>query len=118
MIIFKVLRKVVNLLVHPFDVLITFIILRGNGVSYSSFHTSGIPYIMVARGGFFSIDENFYMNNGIKGNPIGCYERCTFFVDRGAVLKIGKNVGMSQAAVICHKNITIGDKTYLPTGAD
>lgn len=116
MIVFKILRKFISLLVLPFDVLITFILLRGNGVSYSSFHTSGIPYIMVARGGSFSIDENFTMNNGIKGNPIGCYEKCTFFVDRGAVLKIGKNVGISQAAVICHKGITIGDNVKIGGG--
>lgn len=65
---------------------------KGNNVTYSSFHTNGIPYIMVARGGKCSLGRNFRMNNGIKGNPIGCYERCTFFVDRGAVLTIGETM--------------------------
>lgn len=67
-------------------------------------------------GGDFSIGKNFAMNNGIKGNPIGCYERCTFFVDRGAVLTIGDNVGMSQAALVCHKSITIGDNVKIGGG--
>lgn len=88
----------------------------GNNVAYKSFHTNGIPYVMVARGGKFSIGKNFAMNNGIKGNPIGCYERCTFFVDRGAVLTIGDNVGMSQAALICHKSITIGNNVKIGGG--
>lgn len=30
------------------------------------------------------VGSNFAMNNGIKGNPIGCYDKCTFFVDKGA----------------------------------
>ena len=92
------------------------IILRGNDITYSSFRTNGVPYIMVARGGKCSIGRNFMMNNGIKGNPIGCYERCTFFVDRGAVLTIGDNVGMSQAALICHKSITIGNNVKIDGG--
>lgn len=91
-------------------------IFKGNNVLYSSFFSNGIPYIMVARGGKFSIGKNFAMNNGIKGNPIGCYERCTFFVDRGAVLTIGDNVGMSQAALACHRSITIGDNVKIGGG--
>ena len=87
-----------------------------DSLAYKSFHTNGIPYVMVARGGDFFIGKNFAMNNGIKGNPIGCYERCTFFVDRGAVLTIGDNVGMSQAALICHKSITIGNNVKIGGG--
>lgn len=91
-------------------------LLISNNVAYKSFHTNGIPYVMVARGGKFTIGRSFAMNNGIKGNPIGCYERCTFFVDRGAVLTIGDNVGMSQAALICHKSITIGNNVKIGGG--
>lgn len=46
-------------------------IFTGNNVVYKSFHTNGIHFVMVVRGGKFSIGENFAMNNGIKGNPIG-----------------------------------------------
>lgn len=88
----------------------------GNDITYSSFYANGVPYIMVARGGRCFIGRNFMMNNGIKGNPIGCYERCTLFVDRGAVLTIGDNVGMSQAALICHKSITIGNNVKIGGG--
>ncbi|MFR9644741.1 MAG: acyltransferase [Rikenellaceae bacterium] len=71
---------------------------------------------MVARGGVCSIGDNFAMNNGVKGNPIGCYQKCTIVVNRGAVLSVGENVGMSQAAIICHHKITIGNNVKIGGG--
>lgn len=114
--IYKSFRKIAIFITGAGNRLYTKFLLIGNNVVYKSFHVNGIPYIMVARGGTFSIGKNFAMNNGIKGNPIGCYERCTFFVDRGAVLTIGDNVGMSQAALICHKSITIGNNVKIGGG--
>lgn len=113
---YKVIRRICNNLQKVYAKQVCRLIFIGNNVAYKSFHTNGIPYVMVARGGTFSIGMNFAMNNGIKGNPIGCYERCTFFVDRGAVLTIGDNVGMSQAALICHKSITIGNNVKIGGG--
>ena len=106
-IIFKLFRKIFYSILCVLEKLATLILFKGNGVIYKSFRTSGIPYIMVARGGKMSIGENFAMNNGIKGNPIGCYQRCTFFVDKGCKLDIKENVGISQTAIIAHDNIII-----------
>ncbi len=114
--IYKSLRKFNHIISGGANMIMTKVVLKGNNVSCSSFHTNGIPYVMVARGGKLFIGKDFAMNNGIKGNPIGCYERCTFFVDRNAVLTIGDNVGMSQAALICHKNITIGNDVKIGGG--
>ena len=113
---YKVIRRICNNIQKVYAKQVSRLIFIGNNVAYKSFHTSGIPYVMVARGGKISIGKNFAMNNGIKGNPIGCYERCTFFVDRGALLTIGDNVGMSQAALICHKSITIGNNVKIGGG--
>lgn len=90
----------------------------GNGVVYETFSTSGTPYVMVARGQKqrFIIGRNFSMHNKIQGNPIGCYQRCTFFVDRNAKLKIGDNVGISQTALIAHGDITIGNNVKIGGG--
>jgi acetyltransferase-like isoleucine patch superfamily enzyme len=71
---------------------------------------------MVAIGGKCFIGKGFSMNNGIKGNPIGSYRPCTFFVDRGAVLEIGENVGISQTALICHTKIKIGNYVKIGGG--
>lgn len=114
--IYKSFRRIAVIINGRENRLYTKFLLISNNVVYKSFHTNGIPYIMVARGGRFSLGKNFAMNNGIKGNPIGCYERCTFFVDRGAVLTIGDNVGISQAALVCHKSITIGDNVKIGGG--
>lgn len=113
---YKIVSKIISAVTCTVDLMLSEWLLIGNNVDHHSFHTKGVPYIMVARGGKFSIGENFAMNNSIKGNPIGCYERCTFFVDRGAVLTIGDNVGMSQAALVCHKSITIGDNVKIGGG--
>lgn len=112
---YKSLRRLVNL--GWINTLATKLILKGNNVLFDSFRTSGIPYVMVARGAKgMSIGKNFAMNNGIKGNPIGCYERCTFYVDRNSEIIIGDNVGISQTALIAHADITIGDNVKIGGG--
>lgn len=118
--LFRLTRKVVNSISACYDKIATTFIFKGNGVSYSTFRTTGIPYVVVATGGMDNvgrmlINKDLSINNGIKENPIGSYRRCTFFVDRGATLTIGKHVGLSQTALICHLSITIGD--YVKMGA-
>lgn len=115
--VYKSFRKFKRVFCRFVDKITTCLILYGNNVLFDSFRTSGVPYVMVARGGKLIIGKNFAMNNGIKGNPIGCYEKCTFFIDRGAVLTIGNNVGISQTALICHKSITIGNNVKIGGGS-
>lgn len=114
--IYKVIRRILDLISGNYTYLISYLYLRGNNVKFASFRSTGIPYIMVARGGKFVIGNNFAMNNGVKGNPIGSYRRCTFFVDRDAELIIGDNVGISQTALICHKSIKIGNNVKIGGG--
>lgn len=114
--IYKSLRKLTGIIISFFERLYCFYSLKGNGVNYKNFRTHGIPYIMVARGGKCSIGKGFAMNNGIKGNPIGCYQRCTLFVDRNAELIIGDHVGISQTALICKTSITIGNHVKIGGG--
>lgn len=114
--LFKVLKKVylyfLRIIEHVFCRLLFYI----HNVQHKSFVSSGIPYISVALGGKCLIDKNFKMNNNLRGNPIGRPQRCVFFVDRGAVLTIGKNVGISSTAVVCHQSITIGDNVKIGGG--
>jgi len=115
--IYKGIRKLINSFKNKFDYIICKVIFWGNNVNSSSFNTNGIPFISVAIGGNCSIGRNLTMNNGIRGNPIGCYNPCTFFVDKGANLIIGSNLGISQAAIICHLSIKIGDNVKIGGGA-
>ena len=114
--IYKSARKVNGKIRNLLEKAYCLWLLKGNNVQFEDYRTSGIPYIMVAMGGKFIIDKKFAMNNGIKGNPMGCYQKCTFFVDRNAELIIGNNVGISQAALICHKYISIGDDVKIGGG--
>lgn len=48
--LYKTIRKVFNMVIHVVDTLLTRLILKGNNVSFDSFRTSDIPYVMVAEG--------------------------------------------------------------------
>lgn len=114
---YKFFRRLLGRIQIHIDILYCHFLMKGNNIQYREFRTSGSPYIMVARGGFCSIGPNFAMNNGIKGNPIGCYQKCTLFVDKGAELIIGNNVGISQTALIAHKKIVIGNNVKIGGGS-
>jgi len=116
-IIYKSIRKLINSLKNKFDFIICKVIFWGNNVEISSYNTTGVPFISVAIEGSCSIGRNLSMNNGISGNPIGCNNPCIFFVDKGAKLVIGSNLGISQAAIICHLSIKIGDNVKIGGGA-
>lgn len=115
--IYKCSRVLKNSIHGKYSKLITWWKLKGNGVKFSNFSTGGIPHVMVARHAKgMTIGKNFAMNNGISHNPIGCPQPCTFFVDNGASITIGKNVGISQTALIAVSNITIGDNVKIGGG--
>jgi acetyltransferase-like isoleucine patch superfamily enzyme len=113
---YKTVRKLTRLLATIIDQLLTLLVFYGNGVTFKNFKTNGVPFVMVALGGKCSIGKNFSMNNGIDGNPVGCNERCQLFVDRGAELVIGDNVGISQCALISHCSIKVLNNVKLGGG--
>lgn len=105
----KALRYFYNYIRVRVTNLVSNFILYRNNVSFQNLSSNGLPYVMVARGGKFTIGKNFQMNNGIKGNPIGRAQPCILWVDKNAELIIGNNVGISQTALVCHHKITIGN---------
>jgi acetyltransferase-like isoleucine patch superfamily enzyme len=114
--IFKANRKIVNIISGIVNKIVCHVLLLGQNVKYENFQTVGIPYISVAIGGKCVIGRNFKMNNELKGNPIGCAQKCIFFVDKNAELQIGDNVGISQTALVCHCKITIGNSVKIGGG--
>lgn len=113
---YKIIHLIFSKLKFWKDFIVTHYRLRGNGVNYKNIYTTGVPFVMVAIGGKLKIGTNFKMNNGIKGNPIGCYDSCSFFVDKNAKLIIGNDVGISQTAIICHEKIIIEDQVKIGGG--
>jgi transferase hexapeptide repeat containing protein len=114
--LFASFRKLLAIVGGFYDHFICSALFKGNGVVHGTYRTNGVPYVMVSLGGKLTIGKNFAMNNGIKGNPIGCYDRCTFWVGKGAVLRIGDNVGMSQAALVAIADIVIGNNVKIGGG--
>ena len=53
------------------------------------------------------------MNSGMLYNPIGRNQRCLLSVGSNAKLIIGDNVGISSSAIICQKNIEIGNNVRI-----
>lgn len=115
--VYRVYRAIFSRIHGVISHLITAFRFFAYDIKHSSFRTNGIPYVMVSRGGRMSIGDNFSMNNGIKGNPIGCYEKCTFFVGPRGSLKIGSNTGISQCALIAISNLTIGNYVKIGGGS-
>jgi acetyltransferase-like isoleucine patch superfamily enzyme len=114
--IYKVFRNALDQINHKIDRICCHFVFWGNDVQYKSFRSRGVPHVSVALGSRCSFGKNLSMNNGIKGNPIGVFDKCTFFVDRGANLTIGDNLGISQAAIICHVKIVIGNNVKIGGG--
>lgn len=87
-----------------------------NEVKYGSIKSYGMPYICVSPKGKCTIGEHFTMANGRRFNPIGFVQPCTIYVNAGASLVIGDNVGISQSSIICHHSICIGNNVKLGGG--
>lgn len=97
--------------------LYTRLLLSAYNVSFSSVRTTGTPVLMINRKGCMKIGKNFSMHNIIYGNPIGCYEKCTFYVSEGCSIEIGDNVGISQSALISYSSIKIGNNVKIGGGS-
>ena len=113
--LFRFLRRLKYAALSPWWHAVTWFKWKGFGVKCGSFSTTGIPYVMVSRGGSMSIGAGFTMHNHPIGNPI-CVGRCRFFVAPGKSLTIGRNVGISDAAIVAADNLTIGDNVKIGAG--
>jgi len=108
--LFKINKRIYKSVSLFFEQIVSYILLRLNGVTIGSgLKSRGIPSVDVSLGGEFSIGNNFDMNNGTKYNKIGRQQKCFFIVREKGCLVIGNNVGISSTAIICDKHIQIGD---------
>lgn len=109
----KVIKRIHYSVFKPIDQLLTWFIFYSNGIDFSSFRSHGRPKVNVGIGGRCSIGSNFKMNNRESSNPIGRFHASSIVVGKKGKLTIGKNVGMSSTAIVCHNNIEIGDNVNL-----
>lgn len=92
------------------------LLLRLNNIHHGNIICHGYPYIAVHPKGKCILGNNFTMSNGTRFNPIGFPFPCQIVVTENATLNIGDNVGISQAAIICHHSIAIGNNVKIGGG--
>lgn len=114
--IFKSLRSISRYVTKKLHYIVCRIILYGNGVDCKRIVTYGIPFVSIAQKGKCEIGDNFIIINNIRGNPIGRVNKCVLFVDNGAEIVIGNNVGMSATALVARTSIRIGDNVKIGGG--
>lgn len=59
------------------------------------------------------IGDNFYFSSGDAVNPISSNLQGAIYLEKGASLKIGNNVGMSSTRMWIHDSVTIGDNVKI-----
>jgi acetyltransferase-like isoleucine patch superfamily enzyme len=116
--VFIILYKILKRGLYKIDIFYSWVVtwfkFKLNGVSfYNSFVANGRPLVNVNLNGSFVIGANFTCNSGKYYNMIGRQQRCYFVVGPNAKLIIGNNVGISCAAIVCHKNIVIGNNVKI-----
>lgn len=117
--LYRAIRRVCLPVVDVYDHVFTWMLLKGNGVTFSTFRTKGIPKIQTSRGCHIALGPHFMMNNDYAENPIGYKVPCSFIVEKGASITIGNNVGMSQTTIYAAKgggNIVIGNNVLIGGG--
>jgi len=74
----------------------------------------GFPYVFRHKGSSIVIGKRFEDRNWCGSNPLGINHRtilCTW--KKGALIKVGKDVGISGGSIVAAKKIEIGDGTLI-----
>jgi len=110
--IYKAIRKILNILHKPFYNVCAKLLFILNGVPIpKNINVNGIMKIFVTRRGKVIIGKNMSVNSGNNHNIIGRQQKTTFWVE--GKLTIGNNVGMSSTAIICNHEIEIGNNVTI-----
>lgn len=93
--------------------LINRIILRQKGVTFGKNLCVPGKVSWSIWGGKVLIGDNFYFSSGSGVNPIGSNLQGAIYLENGASLKIGNNVGMSSTRMWVHDSVTIGNNVKI-----
>jgi acetyltransferase-like isoleucine patch superfamily enzyme len=66
--------------------------------------------------GTIRIGRNTVINSSMSANPIGGDDRTIFSLKNNAILTIGEETGISNTAIVCHENVSIGDRVRIGGG--
>lgn len=108
----KNLRKYQHLFWNPINRITFFMndVTCGKGLK-----SSGKVYVL-NDDGTIEIGDDVMLNSGDWTNPIGCGNRIWLQVRKGARLSIGSHSGISNTAITCQSEITIGNNVFIGSG--
>lgn len=66
--------------------------------------------------GTIRVGRDVTINSCLSANPIGGQAYTSLSLQPNAVLSIGDRVGISNASIVCHHSVTIGDRTLIGGG--
>lgn len=115
-ILFKIFKRIIFYFDRFFYSNKARIIFFLNGIEFGIVKSFGTPIVYISKNGKCKIGNNLIMNNDHKFNPIGRNSPCYIVVNDEGVLKIGDNVGMASAAIVCVESISIGNNVLLGGG--
>ena len=89
-----------------------------HGVKYEQFpRTRGKLLIGVSSDSKITFGSNVSINSGKKRNPVGKGTQTSLLAIRGGEIRIGNNVGISNAAIVSMNSIVIEDNVLIGNGA-
>ena len=83
-------------------------ILKSHGVVFGKNIQIPSKVLWLIRGARITIGDNFYLSSGNGVNPIASNLQADVYVEPGAALTIGNNVGMSSTRLWIHESARIG----------
>lgn len=69
--------------------------------------------IMITGRGTLKLGKNVAFNSSLRSNPIGGDTKLILDLGTNGILEIGSNTGISNAAIIAHTKITIGEQVKI-----
>lgn len=89
------------------------LILKANGAVFGKNIQIPSKVLWLIRGGRITIGDNFYLSSGNGVNPIASNLQADVYVEPGANLTIGNNVGMSSTRLWIHESARIGNNVKI-----
>ena len=88
-------------------------ILKAHGVVFGKNIQIPGKVSWLIRGARITIGDNFYLSSGNGVNPIASNLQADVYVEPGATLTIGNNVGMSSTRLWIHESVRIGNNVKI-----
>ena len=89
------------------------LILKANGAVFGKNLQIPGKVSWLIRGARITIGNNFYLSSGNGVNPIASNLQGAIYLENGASLKIGNNVGMSSTRLWIHESARIGNNVKI-----